>query len=58
LEALRGTLGSRLGSGPLADTIRLLTAEPVQGTADLPRAEREMSLVKEVPAAMAAFKAP
>ena len=58
LAALRATLDSRLGSGPLADTIRLLTAEPVQGTADLPRAEREIGLIRAVPAAMAAFKTP
>jgi hypothetical protein len=56
LAALRASLDSRLGSGPLADMIRLLTAEPLQGTADLPRAEREIGLVRAVPAAMAAFK--
>ena len=58
LTALRTTLDSRLGSGPLADTIRLLTAEPVQGATDLPRAEREMELARGIPAALAAFKAP
>ncbi len=56
LAALRATLDSRLGAGPIADMIRLLTAEPVQGTADLPRAEREMGLARAVPAALAAFK--
>ena len=56
LTALRATLDSRLGTGPLADMIRLLTAEPVQGTADLPRAERETGLAGTVPAALAAFK--
>jgi hypothetical protein len=58
LLALRATHDSRLGSGPLADMIRLLTADPVQATADLPRAEREMGFVRGVPAALAAFKAP
>lgn len=58
LAALRATLDARLGSGPVADTIRLLTADPVQGTGDLPRSEREMGLAKAVPAAMAAVRAP
>ena len=56
LAALRATLDSRLGSGPLADMIRLLTAAPVNGTGDLPRAEREMGLAHAVPAALAAFR--
>ena len=58
LAALRATLDSRLGSGPLTDMIRLLTAEPVRTATDLPRAEREMDLVRGVPAGLAAFKAP
>ena len=58
LLALRATHDSRLGSGPLADMIRLLTADPVMATTDLPRAEREMGFVRGVPAALAAFKAP
>ena len=58
LAALRATLGSRLGSGSIADMIRFLTAEPVQAVSDLPRAEREMGLVRAVPAALAALKPP
>ena len=56
LTALRTTLDSRLGTGPIADTIRLLTAEPVNGTGDLLRSEREMGLTRAIPGAMAAFK--
>ena len=58
LAALRATLDSRLGSGPMADMIRLLTADPVRAATDLPRAEREMGLVRGIPAALAAFKTP
>lgn len=56
LAALRATLDSRLGSGPLADTIRLLTAEPLNGAADLPRAEKEMGLARALPAGLAALR--
>ena len=35
LTALRVKLGTRLGSGPQADLFRLLTVEPVRGTADI-----------------------
>ena len=58
LDALRATLDTRLGSGTLADTIRLLTAEAVHNASDLPRSERELGLVRAVPAAAAAFKGP
>ena len=58
LDALRATLDTRLGSGTLADTIRLLTAEPVRNTSDLPRSERELGLAHAVPAAATTLKAP
>ena len=56
LAALRATLDSRLGTGPIADTIRLLTAAPMNGAGDLPRLEREMGLAKAIPGALASFK--
>ena len=58
LDALRATLVTRLGSGTLADTIRLLTAEPVHNTSDLPRSDRELGLAHAVPAVASSFKAP
>jgi hypothetical protein len=48
LASLRERLRSRLGSGPQADLFRLLTAEPVRGTADLGRARTELGLARAV----------
>jgi hypothetical protein len=56
LAALRVREEGRIGTGPLADMFRLLTAEPVRGTSDLPRAKQEAGLVREVPAGLAAIK--
>jgi hypothetical protein len=44
LASVRGRLLSRIGSGPEADLFRLLTAEPVRGTADLARTRAEIGL--------------
>jgi hypothetical protein len=48
LASLREKSRSRLGSGPRADLFRLLTAEPVRGTADLGRARTELGLARAV----------
>ena len=56
LGALRATMGARFGGGPLADMLRLLTAEPVRAAGDLPRAAKEMGLARAVPAGLAALK--
>jgi hypothetical protein len=48
LASLREQLRNRLGSGPQADLFRLLTAEPVRGTADLGRAKAEVGLANTV----------
>jgi len=50
LEQLRGTELPRLSPGPVADLFRLLTAETVQGLADLPRAGREIALARALSA--------
>jgi hypothetical protein len=50
LASLREKLQSRVGTGPQADLFRLLTAEPVLGTADLRRARAEMGLARSVTA--------
>jgi hypothetical protein len=46
LASLRDKLRTRLGNGPQADLFRLLTAEPVRGTADLGRARAEVGLAR------------
>ena len=40
----------RLSAGPVADLFRLLTADSVQGVADLPRAGRELALARALSA--------
>jgi len=57
LTALRVRVGTRLGSGPQADMFRLLTAQPVRGTADLGRARAEMGVARSVAADMGPRKA-
>ncbi len=56
LASLRDRLRTRLGTGPPADMFRLLTAEPVRGTADLGRARAEMGLARAVTAEMSPKK--
>ena len=50
LASLREKLRTRIGTGPQADMFRLLTAEPVRGTADLGRARAEMGLARALTA--------
>ena len=45
-------------SGAFGDMFRLLTAAPVQATADLPRAVRETALAHDLPKALGALKPP
>jgi hypothetical protein len=49
LAGLRAREEPRIGTGPLADMFRLLTAGPVRGTADLARAKREVGLARALP---------
>ena len=58
LTALGNRMRPRIGSGPQADLFRLLTAEPVRGTADLGRARTEMGLARTVTTGMNAKKPP
>jgi hypothetical protein len=48
LASLRDKLGSRIGAGAQADMFRLLTAPPVRGTSDLPRARADMGALRGV----------
>jgi tetratricopeptide (TPR) repeat protein len=52
LTALRDRLGTRVGSGPQGDMFRLLTVQPVRGTADLGRARAEIGVARSVAADM------
>jgi hypothetical protein len=56
LALLRASDGSRIPAGPFAEMFRLLTAEPVRATADLPRAGRETALAHDLPKALDALK--
>jgi hypothetical protein len=48
LASLRDKLGGRIGSGAQADMFRLLTAPPVRGTSDLPRARADLGSLRAV----------
>ena len=50
LAALRQREGTRMGSGPLADMFRLLTADQVRSVADLKRSGQEAALARDFPA--------
>jgi hypothetical protein len=56
LATLRQRFASRIGSGPLADMFRLLTAEPVRTAADIRRSQAEMNLAASVPANLKALQ--
>lgn len=58
LALLRTRDGPRMPTGPFGDMFRLLTAEPVHVTADLPRAGRETALAHDLPKALDALKPP
>jgi hypothetical protein len=49
LGTLRERAGARMGTGPLADMFRLLTADPVRSVADLPRSGQEAGLARQLP---------
>jgi hypothetical protein len=49
LATLRQQDDSRMGTGPLADMFRLLTADPVHGVADLRRSAQETALAHALP---------
>jgi len=58
LALLRTGNGPRMPSGPFGDMFRLLTAAPVQVSADLPRAVRETALAHDLPKTLGALKPP
>ena len=52
LTLLRERDTARLPDGKTADMLRLLTAAPVQGVSDLPRAAQEMKVARALPGAL------
>jgi len=58
LALLRAGSGPRMPNGAFGDMFRLLTAAPVQASADLPRAVRETVLAHDLPKALDALKPP
>ena len=58
LTALRQREVARMGSGPLADLFRLLTADQVRSVADLKRSGQEAVLARELPGQLKALQAP
>jgi hypothetical protein len=56
LVTLRQQQEARMGTGPLADMFRLLTADPVHDTADLPRAGREVGYARALPSDLQAMQ--
>jgi hypothetical protein len=56
LAMLRTRFGGWVPAGAFGDMFRLLTAQPVQGVVDLPRAGRENVLAHDLPAGIAALR--
>lgn len=56
LASLRGEQGSRIGTGPLGDMFRLLTADAVRASTDLKRSAAEASLARSIPAGLKALE--
>jgi hypothetical protein len=56
LEALRQHEMARMGTGPLADMFRLLTADQVRGVADLKRSGQEAALARALPGELKALQ--
>jgi hypothetical protein len=56
LGTLREREGARMGTGPLADMFRLLTADPVRSVADLPRSGQETGLARQLPSDLKAVQ--
>ena len=56
LAALREKYDQRVGTGPLADMFRLLTAEPVRTSADIKRSSQEATLAAALPTDLKALQ--
>jgi len=58
LASLAAAHGQQMANGPFAEPFRLLTADPVAGTADIPRLAAEVALARTLPRSIAAIGAP
>jgi hypothetical protein len=58
LAALRQRETARMGTGPLAEMFRLLTADQVRSLADLRRSGQEALLARDLPTQLKAIQAP
>lgn len=56
LVALRERYAARMDAGALAESVTLLTADPVRGAADLPRMARELDILRELPGRLEALR--
>jgi hypothetical protein len=56
LAELRVKFGGRIGSGPLGDMFRLLTAQPIRTSADIGRSQRETGLAASLPSDLKALQ--
>ncbi len=56
LADLRRREVGRIGTGPIADMFRLLTADAIRDTEDLKRAQQEIGLVKALPEGLKALR--
>jgi hypothetical protein len=57
LRQLQDTTARRLSPGPRVALFQALSAQPVQGVADLPRSGREAEAARALPAALASYDA-
>ncbi len=56
LIGMRAKYGNRMGTGPLADMFRLLTAEPIKTSADIKRSQQEVNLAASLPSDLKALQ--
>ena len=56
LVALRERFAARMEAGALAESVTLLTADPVRGAADLPRMARELDILRALPGRLEALR--
>jgi hypothetical protein len=56
LATLKEALRPRMGEGPIAEAFALLTSDPLRGIADLGRLQRELDLMRALPARLAASR--
>ncbi|NKE15900.1 hypothetical protein [Neoroseomonas oryzicola] len=56
LAGLRESQGARMDGGPLAEAFALMTSDPLRGIADLSRLQREIGMLRVLPARLEALR--